>query len=93
LFAVFGSVDELLTVGTTTIENPPGLGAFHTKVMFGALAPDAMLAARVQVIVVVGAGHTQPEPTALKNVPLPGSWITTLTPVAVSGPALATGIV
>ena len=36
LFAVFGSVDDPLTVGETRIENPPGLGAFQTSVMFGA---------------------------------------------------------
>ena len=94
LFEMSGSVDVEFTVAVSTIENPPGEGAFHTRVKSGAEEPEARLFPRVHVMVPpTGAGHTQPDPMTLKKLPLIGIARTTLTPVALCGPAFATWIV
>jgi hypothetical protein len=91
LLLAFGSVEVVLTVALRTIEKPPGEGAFHTSVMSGADVFAGRLVDRVHVTLVpLGAGHTQPELTSLKNEPLAGSVITTLSPVASCGPAFET---
>jgi altronate dehydratase len=60
--------------------------------MAGALAPDAIEVARVQVTVVVPE-QDHPVPVAETKVALAGSGSDTLTNVAAAGPALETVIV
>jgi hypothetical protein len=68
LLVASGSVDVPLTAAPTTIENPPGLGAFQVRRIVGPSPRSRPV--RVQVTApAAGAGHTQPEPTALKNEP------------------------
>jgi len=64
LLAELGSVEPALVVVVTTIEKPPGLGAFQVSAIVGA-GPGSRLV-RVQISwPAEGAGQIQPEPTAV----------------------------